>query len=77
MLNATTTCAGTDALGVINQTCSTTYAESSSTDQTFYNGFTAGEIVTNVQLFLLISVGMVIAYHILFRTIKIKNRKHK
>jgi len=74
MLNATSTCSGTDLAGIINETCSTQYAQSSSTDQSFYGGFTAGEIVSIILLFSILMVGMVATYHLLFRRIKIKNQ---
>jgi len=73
MLNATTTCAAVNASGT--ETCVTVYAESPSTDPNYYQGFTAGELVTNVQLFLLLTIVMVATYHILFRTLKVKNKK--
>lgn len=36
---------------------------------------TYGDIVTNIQIFLVAAVAMVGVYHLLFRTIKVKNRK--
>lgn len=74
MLNSTTTCAGSDIAGVISQTCTTQYAESSSTDQIFYSGYTQGEIVINVFLFLQLALAAVVAYHLFFRRVKIKNQ---
>ena len=74
MLNSTTTCAGTDVAGIIAQTCSTTYQESSSTDQTFVNGFTAGELVLSVMIFLILVSAMILTYHVIFRRVKIRNQ---
>jgi hypothetical protein len=74
MLNSTTTCSGTDSGGVIAQTCMTEYAQSTSTDPTFYYGFSQGEIVLIVMSVLIWAVGMVLTYHVLFRKIKIKNQ---
>ncbi len=74
MLNSTSTCTGTDVAGVINQTCATVYAESTSTDPTYYNGFSAGEIVQISLDFLIFTTICVIAYHVLFRKFKIKNQ---
>jgi len=71
MTNSTTTCVATDASGTI---CSTVYAQSTSTDPTFYNGFSVGEIVIVVELFLTFSVLCIGIYHLLFRKIKIKNQ---
>jgi hypothetical protein len=68
MINSTTTCsaAGSSTL------CTTLYAESTSTDQTIVNGFTAGEIVISVELFITMVVAMVILYHMMFKKIKIR-----
>jgi hypothetical protein len=74
MTNSTTTCQGTDALGVTSQNCVTIYGQSTSTDPLFYNGFSAGEIMIVTFLFLNFSVLCVITYHLLFRRIKIKNQ---
>jgi len=74
MINSTTTCSGTDAAGVTTQNCVTQYGQSTSTDPTFYNGFSGGEIMISFFLFLNFAVCCVIAYHILFRKIKIKNQ---
>ena len=70
MLNATTTC-NPAASGTI---CTTLYGESTSTDPTIVNGFTAGEIVISTLLFLIFALLIVIAYQIVFRRIKIKNQ---
>lgn len=72
MYNATTTCTGADASGTYQ--CETFYGQSTSTDQTIYNGFTAGEIVISTFLFSILMVLMVVSYHIIFRKIKIKNQ---
>ena len=70
MINSTTTCSGIPGA----ETCATLYAESTSTDPTYVNGFTAGEIVIATMLFLNLAVLMVLTYHVLFRRIKIKNQ---
>lgn len=70
MLDATTTC-NPAASGTI---CTTLYSESTSTDQTFYNGFTAGEIVISSMLFMILAVLSVATYQLIFRRIKIKNQ---
>lgn len=74
MTNSTTTCSGSDIAGVISQTCSTSYAQSTSTDLTIYNGFSAGEIVISVMLFFVLMTAMVTTYHLMFRRIKIRNQ---
>lgn len=74
MLNSTTTCSGTAAAGITAQTCTTIYQESTSTDPTYVNGFTAGELVSSVMLFLILVTSMVLTYHVLFRRVKIKNQ---
>ena len=74
MTNSTTSCSGTDVAGVTSQTCTTQYAQSTSTDPTIVNGFSAGEIVIAVMLFCLLAVSMVLTYHVLFRRVKIKNQ---
>ena len=74
MISSTSTCTGTDVAGVIQQTCSTQYAQSTSTDPTIYNGFQAGEIVVIVELFLFLFLGAILTYHVIFRRIKIKNQ---
>jgi len=74
MLNSTTTCSGTEHAGVINQTCTTTYGQSTSTDPTIVNGFSAGSIVISVELFLLLTVCMMGLYHLMFRRVKIRNQ---
>jgi hypothetical protein len=56
-----------------SSSCTTIYGYSTSTDQSVVNGFTAGEIVLAVQLFLLLAVAMTILYHVMFRRFKIKN----
>ena len=70
MLDATTTCI---AVGSGTQ-CATIYAERTSTDPSYVNGFTYGEIVISTMLFLNLAVLMVLTYHVLFRRIKIKNQ---
>ena len=70
MLDATTTCSNV-ASGTL---CSTQYAESTSTDPSYINGFTYGEVVISTMLFLQLAVLMVLTYHVLFRRIKIKNQ---
>ena len=72
MQNSTTTCPAPDASGTTQ--CFTIYAQSTSTDPTIVNGFTAGEIVISVMLFLILMIASVFTYHILFRRIKIKNQ---
>jgi hypothetical protein len=72
MNNATTTCFGADASGTYQ--CLTAYGRSSSTDPIIFNGFTGGELVISVMLFLVLVANMVAAYHIIFRKIKIKNQ---
>lgn len=55
MLNSTTTCNPADASGTI--TCATEYGQSTSTDPSYYNGFTYGEIVlTTLCLFIFLVV---------------------
>lgn len=39
-----------------------------------FNGFTAGDTIISIILFLQLTVGMVVAYHLHFRRIKIKNQ---
>ena len=70
MLNSTTTCEDNGS----GTQCFTLYGQSTSTDPTVVNGFPAGEIVIAVELFLLFMVASVVAYHLLFRRIKIKNQ---
>ena len=70
MLNSTTTCTGIPGA----ETCTTLYAESTSTDPTIVNGFTEGEIVIATILFMVLTVLMALTYHVLFRRIKIKNQ---
>jgi hypothetical protein len=74
MTNSTTTCSGTDIAGAIAQNCTTVYGESTSTDPTIVNGFSAGEIVISVDLFLILTVLSAIAYLLYFRRVKIKNQ---
>lgn len=74
MINSTTTCSGTYDAGITAQTCATAYAQSTSTDPTVYNGFTAGEIVIVVMIFIQIALVSVLTYHLLFRRVKIKNQ---
>jgi hypothetical protein len=74
MLNSTTTCSGTDVAGITTETCVATYGQSTSTDPTIVNGFSSGEIVISVFLFSILMVLSVIAYHLLFRRVKIKNQ---
>jgi len=78
MYNATTTCSyatsfDSGSWNLQSSTCQTLYGESTSTDQTFVNGFSAGEVVISVELFLVLIVAMVILYHVMFRRFKIKN----
>ena len=70
MIDATTTCSNV-ASGTL---CSTQYAESTSTDPSFYNGFTYGEVVISSLLFLQLTLLSVVAYQLIFRRIKIKNQ---
>jgi len=70
MLNATTTCE-TNASG---STRVTTYGQSSSTDPMVVGGFTGGEIVISIDLFLILVVLSVGVYHLIFKRIKIKNQ---
>jgi len=72
MLNSTTTCQSPDASGTSQ--CFTIYGQSSSTDPMIVGGFTAGETVLIVELFLLLTVLSVGVYHLIFRRIKIKNQ---
>ena len=70
MLNATTTCQVNDS-GTV---CLTQYGQSTSTDPTIVQGFTAGELVISTLLFITLAVISVLTYHVLFRRIKIKNK---
>jgi hypothetical protein len=70
MLNSTTTC----TTGIGTENCTTVYAESTSTDPSYFNGFTYGEIVISSLLFLNLALISVVAYQIIFRRIKIKNQ---
>jgi hypothetical protein len=69
MINSTSTCVVQDGTTTI---CSTEYNNESSTK--IVNGFTAGELITNIQIFLLIALVAAIFYHISFRRVKIKNQ---
>ena len=71
MLNSTTTCQA-DASGTT--ACATLYGESTSTDSTIFNGFSAGEIVIAVELYLIFLVLCIATYHLIFRRVKIKNQ---
>jgi hypothetical protein len=52
--------------------CVTLYGESTSTDPTIVNGFTAGEIVISIEIFIVMVVAMTILYHMMFKKIKIR-----
>ena len=68
MLNSTTTCIAAPS----GTQCTTLYGESTSTDPTFVNGFSAGEIVMSVEIFIVMVVAMVILYHMMFKKIKVR-----
>ena len=70
MINSTSTC----TVGVGTEQCSTVYAESTSTDPSYLNGFTYGEIVISSLLFLNLALLSVVVYQLIFRRIKIKNQ---
>ena len=71
MLNSTTTCGAADASGTIQ--CVTLYAADPSSTPAIAAGFTYGEIVNSVFLFLILITAMVVTFHLTFRRTKIKN----
>jgi hypothetical protein len=78
LINSTTTCSPADVITQII-TCQTLYASTStpnfagSSSVATTNGFTYGEIVNSVFLFMILITGIVISFHIMFRKVKIKN----
>ena len=68
ILNSTTTCSGTAS----GTTCTTLYAPDPSSTAATANGFTYGEIIISMMLFLILLCGITIVYHLKFRTTKTK-----
>ena len=70
MLNSTSTCLAPDASGTI--LCSTIYAQSTSTDTSYYNGFTYGEIVISVFLVIILLTAIYSFFWFSVKGIKIR-----
>ena len=70
MLNSTSTCSGPDASGTI--LCSTIYAQSTSTDPSYFNGFSYGEIVLSTFSFLSLLLGAYAFFWFITKGFKIK-----
>jgi len=69
--NSTTTCGAPDPSGTV--LCYTAYAADPSSTAATSGGFTYGEIVNGVFLFLILAVVSMTLFHLVFRKIKIKN----